>query len=209
MEEDIPESFQENHVNDSYDELAQGAELEPTKRGRGRPKGAKNKPKVQQPPSESENEELPIKKKVIPKKKTKPPPEYEEEEPPKVVMKEPKPPPEYEEEGKQNKSVPKKKSKPPPPDPEEEEPPKQKKKAPKKPPQSDSEEERPPPPKSKKANFTLDVEFDEPKRKAPVRIKRPVAAARPLMHLVAEAAQQHVVREKDRRRNFYESFLPL
>ena len=207
MEEDIPESFQENHVNDSYDELAQGAELEPTKRGRGRPKGAKNKPKVQQPPSESENEELPIKKKVIPKKKTKPPPEYEEEEPPKVVMKESKP--EYEEEGKQNKSVPKKKSKPPPPDPEEEEPPKQKKKAPKKPPQSDSEEERPPPPKSKKANFTLDVEFDEPKRKAPVRIKRPVAAARPLMHLVAEAAQQHVVREKDRRRNFYESFLPL
>ena len=187
MEEDIPESFQENHENDSYDELAQGAELEPTKRGRGRPKGAKNKPKVQPPPSESEDEELPIKKKVIPKKKTKPPPEYEEEEPPKVVMKEPKPPPEYEEEGKQNKSVPKKKSKPPPPDPEEEE----------------------PPPKSKKANFTLDVEFDEPKRKAPVRIKRPVAAARPLMTLVAEAAQQHVVREKDRRRNFYESFLPL
>ncbi len=168
MEEDIPESFQENHENDSYDELAQGAELEPTKRGRGRPKGAKNKPKVQPPPSESEDEELPSQKKVIPKKKTKPPPEYEEE-------------------GKQNKSVPKKKSKPPPPDPEEEE----------------------PPPKSKKANFTLDVEFDEPKRKAPVRIKRPVAAARPLMHLVAEAAQQHVVREKDRRRNFYESFLPL
>ena len=183
MEEDIPESFQENHENDSYDELAQGAELEPTKRGRGRPKGAKNKPKVH--PSESEDEELPIKKKVIPKKKTKPPPEYEEEEPPKVVMKESKP--EYEEEGKQIKSVPKKKSKPPPPDPEEEE----------------------PPPKSKKANFILDVEFDEPKRKAPVRIKRPIAAARPLMHLVAEAAQQHVVREKDRRRNFYESFLPL
>ena len=100
-------------------------------------------------------------------------------------MKESKP--EYEEEGKQIKSVPKKKSKPPPPDPEEEE----------------------PPPKSKKANFILDVEFDEPKRKAPVRIKRPIAAARPLMHLVAEAAQQHVVREKDRRRNFYESFLPL
>ena len=187
MEEDIPESFQENHENDSYDELAQGAELEPTKRGRGRPKGAKNKPKVQPPPSESEDEEPPPRqKKVIPKKISKPPPEAEEE-PPKVVMKEPKPPPEYEEEGKQIKSVPTKKSKPPPPDPEEEE----------------------PPPKSKKANFTLDVEFDEPKRKAPVRIKRPVAAARPLMHLVAEAAQQHVVREKDRRRNFYESFLPL
>ena len=170
MEEDIPESFQENHENDSYDELAQGAELEPTKRGRGRPKGAKNKPKVQPPPSESEDEELPSQKKVIPKKKTKPPPEYEEE-------------------GKQNKSVPKKKSKPPPPDPEEEE----------------------PPPKRKKAHQTLDVEFDEPsqKRKAPIRIKRPVAAARPLMTLVAEAAQQHVVREKDRRRNFYESFLPL
>ena len=162
MEEDIPESFQ-----DSYDELAEGVELTEPKRGRGRPKGAKNKPKAQPPPSESEDEELPIKKKVIPKKKTKPPPEYEEEEPPKVV---------------------KKKTKPPPPDREEEA-----------------------PPKRKKAHQTLDVEFDEPsqKRKAPIRIKRPVAAARPLMTLVAEAAQQHVVREKDRRRNFYESFLPL
>ncbi len=182
MEEDIPESFQETQENDSYDELAQGAELEPTKRGRGRPKGAKNKPKVQPPPSESEDEELPIKKKVIPKKKTKPPPEYEEEEPPKVVMKESKP--EYEEEGKQIKSVPKKKSKPPPPDPEEAS-------------------------KSKKENFILDVEFDEPKRKAPVRIKRPIAAARPLMTLVAEAAHQHGMNQRDRRRNFYESFLPL
>ena len=153
MEEDIPESFQENPENDSYDELAQGAELEPTKRGRGRPKGAKNKPKVQPPPSESEDEELPIKKKVIPKKKTKPPPEYEEDEPPKVVKKKPKPP-QYEEE----------------------------------PPQS------------------------YVKRKAPVRIKRPVAAittARSLMDVVAEAAHQHGARERDRRRNFYESFLPM
>ena len=48
--QDIPEK-----ETDSYDELAKGAEVaEPPKRGRGRPKGAKNKVK---PPSVSESEE--------------------------------------------------------------------------------------------------------------------------------------------------------
>ena len=146
MEEEIPQEIadiQEITVDipekevDSYDELAKGAEVaEPPKRGRGRPKGAKNKVKPP-PPSESESEE---------------------EEPP------------------------------------------------------------PPPPRRKKTKATvapLDVEFDEgyggagPPRKAPVRIKKTPATGRSLMDVVAEAAQQHGVRERDRRRNFYESFLPM
>ena len=201
-QEDIPESFP-----DSYDELAQEAELtEPSKRGRGRPKGAKNKEKVPPPPpSESEDEELPRQKKKAPTKKS---PESEEEAiPPRQK--------------KTNK--PEKKSKPPPPDSDEEEPApppqapvaKRKKTTNKpKPPPSESEEEPPPPPpppKRKKANFILDVEFDEPsqKKQTPIRMKRPVAAARPLMNLVAEAAHQHGVQERDRRRTFYDSFLPL
>ena len=139
MEEEIPQEIADiqdipEKEADSYDELAKSAEVaEPPKRGRGRPKGAKNKVK---PPSVSESEE---------------------EEPP------------------------------------------------------------PPPPRRKKpkaAVAPLDVEFDEgyggagPPSK-PVRIKKTSAAARPLMELVAEAAQQHGVRERDRRRNFYESFLPI
>ena len=159
IEENVNESY------DSYDELAAGGREEPPKKGRGRPKGAKNKTKT--PPEE---EEPP---KAV-KKKPKPP--DEEEEPPlKVVMKKPKPP-EIEEEPQ-----------PPPP------PPKPKSK-----------------PKPKKTNFTLDVEFDEPsqKKQTPIRMKRPVAA-RSLMDVVAEAAHQHGARERDRRRNFYESFLPM
>ena len=110
---DIPEE-----EADSYDELAKGAEVaEPPKRGRGRPKGAKNKVKPP-PPSESESEE---------------------EEPP------------------------------------------------------------PPPPRRKKPKAPV----------APVRIKKTPATGRSLMDVVAEAAQQHGVRERDRRRNFYESFLPM
>ena len=193
---------QENDIVDSYDELAQEELTEPSKRGRGRPKGAKNKAKVPPPPpSESEDEELLRQKKKAPTKK---PPESEEEAiPPRQK--------------KTNK--PEKKSKAPPPDSDEEEPapPKRKKTTNKpKPPPSESEEEPqppPPPPKPrrKKTNFTLDVEFDEPsqKKQTPIRMKRPVAAARPLMNLVAEAAHQHGVQERDRRRTFYESFLPM
>ena len=157
IEENVNESY------DSYDELAAGGRKEPPKKGRGRPKGAKNKTKT--PPEE---EEPP---KAV-KKKPKPP--DEEEEPPlKVVKKKPKPP-EFEEEPQ-----------PPPPPPK-------------------------PKPKPKKTNFTLDVEFDEPsqKKQTPIRMKRPVAA-RSLMDVVAEAAHQHGARERDRRRNFYESFLPM
>ena len=194
--------LQENDIVDSYDELAQEELTEPSKRGRGRPKGAKNKEKVPPPPppSESEDEELLRQKKKAPTKKS---PESEEEAiPPRQK--------------KTNK--PEKKSKPPPPDSDEEEPapPKRKKTINKpKPPPSESEEEpQPPPPppkpKRKKANFTLDVEFDEPsqKKQTPIRMKRPVAA-RSLMDVVAEAAHQHGARERDRRRNFYESFLPM
>ena len=135
--QDNPEiqSREETHVDipatDSYDELAGDAEVEQPKRGRGRPKGAKNRPKP--PPPESEEEELP------------------------------------------------------------------------------------PPPKRKKGKSSvapLEVEFDEgyggagaPKKA--VRIKRPPTASRSLMDTIAEAAQQHGMRERDRRRNFYESFLPM
>ena len=81
IEETVNESY------DSYDELAAGGREEPPKKGRGRPKGAKNKTKT--PPEE---EEPP---KAV-KKKPKPP--DEEEEPPlKVVKKKPKPPDDEEE----------------------------------------------------------------------------------------------------------------
>ena len=85
-------------------------------------------------------------------------------------------------------------------------------------PESESEEEQPtmkPPPKRKtKSVAPLEVDFDEgyggagaPKKA--VRIKRAPAAAKTLLDVVAEAAQQHGMRERDRRRNFYESFLPM
>ncbi len=98
------------------------------------------------------------------------------------------------------------------------------------PPPSESEEEEPPPPhpppppasrgrspqRESPKTHALNVEFDEgyggagpPKWKAPVRIKKPQAAARTLMDVVAEAAQQHGARERDRRRTFYDSFLPI
>ena len=99
------------------------------------------------------------------------------------------------------------------------------------PPPSESEEEQPPPKRKKaKAPVPLDVEFDDgpppsppklrrtetsaPVRPAPrvkglVRIKKPPAAGRSLLDVVAEAAHQHGARERDRRRSFYESFLPM
>ena len=98
------------------------------------------------------------------------------------------------------------------------------------PPPSESEEEEPPPPhpppppasrgrspqRENPKTHALDVEFDEgyggagpPKWKAPVRIKNPPAATRTLMDVVAEAAQQHGARERDRRRTFYDYFLPM
>ena len=126
---DIPEAV------DDYDELAQGAEIEETpKRGRGRPKGAKNR---QRPPP------LPLS-------------EESEEEPP------------------------------------------------------------PPPPRQRKPRKPIapsDVEFDVGYGGAgpqvPIRMKRAPAAARSLLDVVAEAAQQHGAQERDRRRSFYERFLPI
>ena len=87
---------------------------------------------------------------------------------------------------------------------------------PKPPPEpEESEEEAPmgPPPKRKKPKSQiapLDVEFDEGYGGTgpPVRIKRP-PAARSLMEVVAEATQEHGARERNRRRSFYESFLPI
>ncbi len=59
----------------------------------------------------------------------------------------------------------------------------------------------------------LDVKFDEgyggagPPKK-PVRTKRPPAAVS-LMKIIAQAASQHGERERDRRRSFYENYLPM
>jgi len=59
----------------------------------------------------------------------------------------------------------------------------------------------------------LDVKFDKgyggagPPKK-PVRTKRPTAAVS-LMKIIAQAASQHDDRERDRRRSFYENYLPL
>ena len=59
----------------------------------------------------------------------------------------------------------------------------------------------------------LDVEFDRgyggagPPKK-PVRTKRPPAAVS-LMKIIAQAASQHGERERDRRRSFYENYLPM
>ena len=81
---------------------------------------------------------------------------------------------------------------------------------------SESEEEELPPKRKTKSISPLDVdvEFDEGyggagRPQKPVRIKPPPAAAKTLLDVVAEAAQQHGMRERDRRRNFYESFLPM
>ncbi len=59
----------------------------------------------------------------------------------------------------------------------------------------------------------LDVKFDRgyggagPPKK-PVRTKRPPAAVS-LMKMIAQAASQHGERERDRRRSFYENYLPM
>ena len=84
---------------------------------------------------------------------------------------------------------------------------------------SESEEpETPKVPRQRKARASpmipaLDVEFDRgyggagPPKK-PVRTKRPPAAVS-LMKIIAQAASQHGERERDRRRSFYENYLPL
>ena len=41
------------------------------------------------------------------------------------------------------------------------------------------------------------------------REKRPTTAGRSLLDLVAEASNQHAERERDRRRAFYENYLPI
>ena len=59
----------------------------------------------------------------------------------------------------------------------------------------------------------LDVEFERgyggagPPKK-PVRTKRPPAAVS-LMKMIAQAANRHGERERDRRRSFYENYLPM
>ena len=59
----------------------------------------------------------------------------------------------------------------------------------------------------------LDAVFDEgyggagPPKK-PVRTRRPPAAVS-LMKIIAQAASQHGERERDRRRSFYENYLPM
>ena len=131
--EELPpngENIEEIQERDSYDELAGEIPDEPVKRGRGRPKGAKNKPK------------------------TPPQPESEEDEPP------------------------------------------------------------PPPKRTRRPKaHVLEAEFDEgyggagrisPPRKH-VRMERP----RSLMDVVAEAAREHGSQERNRRRDFYDSFLPM
>ena len=155
---EIPDNHEEQAATDSYDELAKGASAEvapePTKRGRGRPLGAKNKPK---PPEPEEFGEEP------------PTPRHRKAKTPASII------------------------------------------------------------------APLDVAFDEgyggagppPRtpldRDKPVRVKRTPAAARPLMErgpsarakkqsfftLVAEATRAHSARERETRRNFYESFLPM
>ena len=132
--EELPpngENIEEIQERDSYDELAGEIPDEPVKRGRGRPKGAKNKPKA--PPPQSEP----------------------------------------------------------------------------------SGDEPPPPPKRKRRPkaLVLETEFDEgyggagkisPPGK-PVRMERP----RSLMDVVAEAAREHGSLERNRRRSFYDSLLPM
>ena len=79
-------------------------------------------------------------------------------------------------------------------------------------------------PKRRKARASpmipvLDAEFDKgyggagpPSQiKKPVRVKRPPASreAATLMEIIAQAANQHGERERDRRRSFYENYLPM
>ena len=139
---------------DSYDELAKDVPqspsgrrievaMEPPKRGRGRPLGAKNKKKVPEPEAVSEEESEP-----------------DEPETPHL------------------REVPKRR-------------------------------------KARASPMTpvLDTVFDEgyggagPPKK-PVRVKRQPAAVS-LMEIIAQAASQHGERERDRRRSFYENYLPL
>ena len=156
--EDILEAIPEEA--DSYDELA-AAEPEVPKRGRGRPKGSRNKPKVEK---EEEIEEMPS-------PHPSPPPS-----PPSTPPPTPKP--------KTRKSRAKPQQIPAPP--------------------------------------PLEVEFDEgyggagPPKKA-VRMKRkepprtqsvPSSTPSDLMHVLAAFAKEHGTRDKERRRDFYEMYLP-
>ena len=91
-------------------------------------------------------------------------------------------------------------------------------------PEPDIEPETPPPTKRKKPRPvplpTQDVEFTEgygatgPRKKA-VRMSREMSvqqtpsSGRTLLDLVAQASNQHAERERDRRRTFYENYLPL
>ena len=153
------ETIPETEAVDSYDELAAAEPEIPQRRGRGRPKGSRNKPKIEK--TEEVIEEIPS-----------PPPS---------------PPPT------------------PPPTPK----PKTRKQTP-----------APPPPPE-------DVEFDEgygatgppkkpvapPRRRAAPRPPRAQSVPSPatpsdLMHVLAAFAKEHGTREKERRRGFYEMYLP-
>ncbi len=150
--EELPpngENIEEIQERDSYDELAGEIPDEPVKRGRGRPKGAKNKPKAPPPQSEPSDDEPP---------------------PPKAMRKN-------------------------------------------KPAALPEEEPLPPKRKRRPKAHALEAEFDEgyggagkiPPPGKPVRIERP----RSLMDVVAEAARERGSQERNRRRSFYDSFLPM
>ena len=94
--------------------------------------------------------------------------------------------------------------------------PKGAKNKPKPPPQPESEDDEPPPPPKRTRRpkaLVLETEFDEgyggagkiPPPGKPVRIERP----RSLMDVVAEAARERGSQERNRRRSFYDSFLPM
>ena len=153
------ETIPETEAVDSYDELAAAEPEIPQKRGRGRPKGSRNKPKIEK--TEEEIEE---------------------------IVEIPSPPP----------------SPPPTPTPK----PKTRKSRAK--------------PQQTPAPEVLDVEFDEgygatgPPKK-PVRMKRkeppraqsvPTSTPSDLMHVLAAFAKEHSTRDKERRRGFYEMYLP-
>ena len=159
--EDIQEAVPEEA--DSYDELAAAEPEAPQKRARGRPKGSRNKPKIEKTEEEIEEiEEIPS-----------PPPS-----PPPTPTPAPKP--------KTRKSRAK--------------------------------------PQQTPAPEVLDVEFDEgygatgppSRREKPVRMKQPpqrtqsVPTSTPtdLMHVLAAFAKEHGTREKERKRGFYEMYLP-